>query len=493
MSDENPPKNNISSKAGVIGFPVSQSLSPIIHREWLRREGKNGDYDFVLIPDTRTAFNQKLQDLRKTGYKGVNVTLPHKQNALESADQFSPEAALAGAANMLSFEKDHVFADNSDHLGFQNALKAKLLKTSKLNGELTSALLLGAGGASGAVLIALIKSGFSKIYICNRTIDKARALQKRVGKIKKGHQSVETIPWDKRQSVDVDLVVNTTSLGMKNNPELDFEVGKKFGHKIIADIVYSPLETKLLKDASSMGLVTIDGLSMLMHQAVPGYLRWLGDKAVVDDELRDLLINNLAKKVPMKVIGLTGSIGMGKSTIGGMFAQLGYPLWDADSAVHRLYQKGGDAVNPVGVVFPDAIVNGRIDREKLSVILKKSPDKFKQLEKIVHPLVAKDREYFLEQQRLKNTKLCILDIPLLFENNSEHYFDKIIVVSASAETQRKRVLGRNNMSEEKFNLILSKQMPDSEKRSRADFIIDTDQELDKTKTQVSNLIQHLEV
>ncbi|WCR10922.1 dephospho-CoA kinase [Paracoccus stylophorae] len=172
------------------------------------------------------------------------------------------------------------------------------------------------------------------------------------------------------------------------------------------------------------------------------------------------------------LLGLTGGIGMGKSTTAQMFRDLGHPVWDADEAVHRLYAAGGAAVAPVAAAFPDALREGAIDRTALKAALASDPRALARLERIVHPLVAADRMDFIERHRDRD--LVILDIPLLFEGGYQDQVDGVAVVSTDAERQRQRVLARPGMTEETFQMILARQMPDTEKRARADWIIPTD-------------------
>ncbi|MGL4198025.1 MAG: dephospho-CoA kinase [Allorhizobium sp.] len=191
----------------------------------------------------------------------------------------------------------------------------------------------------------------------------------------------------------------------------------------------------------------------------------------------------------MIVVGLTGSIGMGKSTTAGLFAAEGVPVNDADQVVHDLYRS--DAVKPVRDVFPDVIVDGIVDRQKLSANLAKNPANFKTLEAIVHPLVRLREKAFLEDQNAAGASVVVLDIPLLFETNASGRVDKIVVVSCPPEIQRERVLTRPGMTLEKFELILSRQTPDAEKRARADYVIDTGRGIDKAREQVKTILQDL--
>ncbi|WP_410216335.1 dephospho-CoA kinase [Paracoccus sp. (in: a-proteobacteria)] len=171
-------------------------------------------------------------------------------------------------------------------------------------------------------------------------------------------------------------------------------------------------------------------------------------------------------------LGLTGSIGMGKSTTAQIFRDLGHPVWDADEAVHRLYAPGGAAVAPVAAAFPESLAKGGIDRSALKALLSRNPDALSRLEGLVHPLVAKDRQSFIA--RHSDAPLVVLDIPLLFESGSSPNVDGIAVVTTDGDTQRARVLARPGMTPQALQMILARQMPDAEKRTRADWIIPTD-------------------
>ena len=186
-------------------------------------------------------------------------------------------------------------------------------------------------------------------------------------------------------------------------------------------------------------------------------------------------------------LGLTGSIGMGKSTTAAMFRDEGVPVWDADATVHKLYAKGGAAVLPIGQEFPDAIVDGTVDRDQLKQIIANDAGVLPKLEAIVHPLVAADRAEFLDTNK---AELVVFDIPLLFETGADRWLDSVLVVTCPSEVQAKRVLDRGTMSPEQVQMILSRQMPDAEKRARADHVIET-LTLDATRAAVRNLIAEL--
>jgi dephospho-CoA kinase len=191
----------------------------------------------------------------------------------------------------------------------------------------------------------------------------------------------------------------------------------------------------------------------------------------------------------MIVLGLTGSIGMGKSTTAKMFADAGVPVHDSDSAVHRLYR--GVATGPIEARFPGTVINGVVDREKLAAAVLGNPDALRDLERIVHPLVRADADEFVVREREAGTKMALLDTPLLFETNGEARVDKIVVVTAPYEVQRERVMMRPGMTEEKFAAILARQLPDVEKRARADFVIDTGLGLDAAEAAVRKIIAEL--
>ncbi len=189
----------------------------------------------------------------------------------------------------------------------------------------------------------------------------------------------------------------------------------------------------------------------------------------------------------MILLGLTGSIGMGKSTTTAMFAEHGAMVWNADDAVHALYAPGGAAVGPVGEAFPGVVIDGAVDRARLAEALGRDETAFRRLETIVHPLVAAGRVAELEAARAAGVKLAVLDIPLLFETGGDRAVDAVVVVTADAETQRQRVLARPGMTVERFEAILARQIPDAEKRRRADFIVDTSG-LESARAQVTNIV-----
>jgi dephospho-CoA kinase len=193
----------------------------------------------------------------------------------------------------------------------------------------------------------------------------------------------------------------------------------------------------------------------------------------------------------MIVLGLTGSIGMGKSTTAKLFQEEGVPVHDADAAVHDLYDVGGPAVAPVGAAFPGVVVHGRVDRERLAAEVVGKPQALKRLEAIVHPLVTQHRAGFLKRVEAQGARVAVLDVPLLFETGGHDLVDAVVVVSAPIHIQRDRVMARPGMTAEKFEAILARQAPDAEKRARAGYVVDTSRGIDEARDQVRAILTQL--
>lgn len=269
--------------AGVIGNPISHSLSPKLHGHWLRRYGIDGSYDALQVAED--ALERTLRSLPAKGYVGVNVTLPHKVAVLQIADQLTDRATLIGAANTLTFKDDgRIFADNTDGYGFLENLRQGAPGWDAKSGP---AVVFGAGGAARAVIVSLIEAGVPEIILTNRTRPKAESLRADFG------ARIRIVDWMQAGSVlsDAATVVNTTSLGMKGGQEFRVPLDGLRSGTVVTDIVYTPLRTKFLDAAAEKGCVTVDGLGMLLHQGVPGFERWFGKRPEVDDDLRRAILS----------------------------------------------------------------------------------------------------------------------------------------------------------------------------------------------------------
>ncbi len=264
--------------AGVIGSPIAHSKSPQLHRHWLKTYGIPGHY----IPMDVSADNLEnvLRTLPTMGFVGVNITIPHKEAVMEIADLITDRAILIGAANTLIFRKDgKIHADNTDGYGFIENLKAGAPSWNPRSGP---AAVLGAGGAARAVMSSLLEAGVPEILLSNRTRVRAEVLQKEFG------SRVRVFDWLQAGNMvdDAALLVNTTSLGMIGKPELRVPLDGLHATTVVTDLVYAPLKTKLLATAEEAGCVAVDGLGMLLHQAVPAFERWFGRRPDVDRATR---------------------------------------------------------------------------------------------------------------------------------------------------------------------------------------------------------------
>jgi shikimate dehydrogenase len=271
-------------RAGVVGHPVKHSRSPIIHGYWLEQFGINGRYDrYDVKPED---FSHFVKTLSEQGLQGVNVTIPHKEAAFLALDEATDRARRLKAANTLWFENGKLWGDNTDSIGFLANLDQGHPGWD-INAK--SALILGAGGAARAIIAGLQERNIEKITIVNRTRERAEELA-----LMSGGQ-VAVAEWSKLsfQLESADLVVNTTSLGMSGQPDLDLSLDPLGKNALVTDIVYVPLETNLLKQARLRGNPVVDGLGMLLHQAVPGFEHWFGKRPVVTDALRHLVEDHI--------------------------------------------------------------------------------------------------------------------------------------------------------------------------------------------------------
>lgn len=195
------------------------------------------------------------------------------------------------------------------------------------------------------------------------------------------------------------------------------------------------------------------------------------------------------KEVPMLLLGLTGSIGMGKSTTAKLFEEAGVPVYDADATVHKVYE--GEAAPAVEAAFPGSTVNGKVDRQKLSAMVVNNADAMKRLETIVHPMLRSHQLKFLDDAEKSGAPVAVLDVPLLYETGGENRVDAVVVVTTAPEIQRERILARDNMTPEKLDAILARQLPDAEKRKRADFVVDTSHGLEPVRQRIGEILREV--
>lgn len=268
--------------AGVIGDPIAHSKSPVLHGHWLARYDIRGHYIplHVRHEDLATV----LTELPKMGFSGVNVTIPHKEQALALANGVTDRAALIGAANTLTFTASGIQADNTDGIGFTANIRQSVPDWDPKDG---AAMVLGAGGAARAVLSALIQEGTPRVILANRTRARAETLRDQLG------ARVELLPWERIEDAlgEVSTIINTTSLGMVGVAPLQMNFARVRPGTVVNDLVYVPLETEFLAAAAAAGCRTVDGLGMLLHQAAPGFERWFGRRPEVDEDLRRAVLS----------------------------------------------------------------------------------------------------------------------------------------------------------------------------------------------------------
>jgi len=263
--------------AGVIGWPVAHSLSPRLHGYWLDQYNINGSY--LALPVQPENLQTALRDFAAAGYRGLNVTVPHKEAVLSFLDDISDQARRIGAVNTIVFEDGVLKGCNTDGYGFMENLKSGHPGFDAANGP---AVVLGAGGAARAVTAALIDAGAPRVRLLNRSADRARRLAADIA------GPVEVLDWRRRSDclADIALLVNSTTLGMTGRPPLDISLDRLPEGALVNDIVYTPLQTDLLAAAAARGNPVVDGIGMLLHQARPGFAAWFGVEPAVSDGLR---------------------------------------------------------------------------------------------------------------------------------------------------------------------------------------------------------------
>ena len=265
--------------AGVIGWPVGHSRSPRLHGYWLEQYAIDGAYVPLAVAPDR--FDEALKGLQAAGFRGVNVTVPHKEAAFRACDTIDPDAERIGAVNTIIFSDNGlVQGSNTDAFGFIENIRQVIAWPGGV------AVVLGAGGAARAVCVALIDAGATEIRLINRTRSRAERLSMEFGEV------IRVEDWENRSDAQssASLLVNTTSLGMTGQPPLDLDLDAFPTSAIVNDIVYTPLETPLLKLARNRGNIPVDGLGMLLHQARPGFEAWFGTAPQVTEALRDFVL-----------------------------------------------------------------------------------------------------------------------------------------------------------------------------------------------------------
>lgn len=268
--------------AGVVGSPIGHTKSPLIHGHWIKKYGLSGYY--IPIEIRPENFESAIRSMPKLGFRGANITIPYKETILSIATSISDRAALIGAANTIVFGPDgSIRADNTDGIGFIQNIRAQAPDWSGSNGP---AVVLGAGGASRAIVSALLADGVPEVRLTNRTRHRAEMFKDQFG------AKITVVDWAKAsEAMDgAATIVNTTSLGMTGKPPLKIKLNGAPNYALVTDIVYAPLNTDFLEQARSFGLRTVDGVGMLLHQAVPGFEYWFDVRPEVDEELRRIVL-----------------------------------------------------------------------------------------------------------------------------------------------------------------------------------------------------------
>ncbi len=279
-------------KAGVIGYPIEHSLSPIIHNFWLKKFNIKGSYERILVKPEE--LGKKIKWLKKEGFAGVNVTVPHKEKVIDYMDEVTEQAEAIGAVNTVIFKKDgKILGENTDKFGFWFSLQSNGYEEYAEGGK---AVVIGAGGAARSVVVNLEEK--KKIVLINRNKERAERLKDDFGKIF-GMKNIEVAEWENMPELmsGANIVVNTTSLGMKGQPPLEIDFAGLPKNALIYDIVYNPLETPLIKVAKKRGYRTLGGLDMLIGQAIPAFTEWFGkNPGTISPELKEELLKALGER-----------------------------------------------------------------------------------------------------------------------------------------------------------------------------------------------------
>ena len=411
-----------------------------MHNYWLKQYGLAGAY--VALPIAPENFEACVAALPLMGFAGANVTVPHKESAFALAGVLDDDARITGAVNTLIFESGAVTGLNTDVKGFAASLAAGLGEAAASAGPVA---VLGAGGAARAVVLALARAGAPEIRLVNRTKTRSQALAKTLGQFAK-IKLVDWGDWD-AAFAGARLLVNTTSLGMTGKPPLELSLDRLPRKPRLPTSFTIRWKRHCSEncacprspDHGRAGHADASGgarLCRLVRRDAGGHRRAPRGTR----ESASSCLKSKGRKPLM--IGLTGSIGMGKTETAKLFARLGIPVHGADEVVHQLYDKDGAAVDAIAREFPGTVRDGRVDREALAANVAGDEPAFRRLEAIVHPLVREAELEFLDDAMKRGDDLVVLDIPLLFETGGEKRMDAVVVVSAPPDVQRERVLSR---------------------------------------------------
>ncbi len=456
--------------AGVIGWPVAHSRSPRLHGHWLARHGVDGAYVPLAVAPER--LEAAVRGLHAAGFRGCNVTIPHKQAVMALCDRVDATAHRAGAVNTLVFSPDGIEGSNTDGSGFLANLRAH-----GVDPAAGPALILGAGGGARAIAAALRDCGIA-VTVANRTPARAEALAAAL-------PGVRVVPWEAREAAVADqaLLVNTTQLGMQGQPPLAMALDRcgagagGVGHRLCPARDCAAGRCRCARPAHG---------ERHRHAAASGGAGLCGVVRGDADGRR----RTRAGRARVKTIGLTGGIGMGKSTAAAAFRRARLPVFDADAEVHRLQARGGAAVAAIEAAFPGVVVGGAVDRGRLRAAAVQDPAAMATLERILHPMVRAAERRFVAAARRVRARAVVLDIPLLLETGGERRVDLVVVVSAPASVQRARVRARRRMTDAQIAAIVARQMPDREKRRRADVVVRTGLSRYHANRMLHRLIRH---
>ena len=428
--------------AGVMGWPIAHSRSPRIHGYWLQEYGIDGAYVPLTIQPEDLADSFRM--LPRLGFRGWNITLPHKEAALRLVNTVTAAAERIGAVNTVTVQPDgSLSGDNSDAFGFT----AHLNQSAPGWPSDRPAVVLGAGGAARAVCFALLEAGVPEVRIANRTQARAESLATANG------EQARAVPWEKRAAAFAYGVDGFTRRCRGERHCLCAIADTFVGHRRRA----RPAHGRWPWHVAAPGAA---GLFPVVRAGA------YGDRGA----LFHYREGYRAVRRSVFIIGLTGSIGMGKSTASAMLEDMGLPIFDADAAVHALMAKGGAAVVAVEEAFPGVVTDDAVSRPELGKRVFGDTAALRRLERILHPRVGEAERAFLARVARRRLGYAVRDV-LLFETGGDKRCDATIVISAPAHIQRARVMARPGMTEDRLNQILAKQMPDAQKRQRADYVV----------------------